>query len=175
MINLFYFQNVTGGFNWFIVFNRHWFSRIYEAEVKVNSYSIFRFDQSRHSGGVACYIWNYLIYDIQNIWLNDTKKFFCTTAVPKFETLNTGIIYRSPDQNNFFAVLIKSFTCLDTSSKTFIRGDFSINLLYNGECPIKEVLFNSMPIITQKNSVHLLTNYWFSDSNNKFILHKHRS
>ena len=139
MINLFYFQNVTGGFNWFIVFNRHWFSRIYEAEVKVNSYSIFRFDQSRHSGGVACYIWNYLIYDIQNIWLNDTKKFFCTTAVPKFETLNTGIIYRSPDQNNFFAVLIKSFTCLDTSSKTFIRGDFIINLLHNGECPKKEV------------------------------------
>ena len=80
-----------------------------EPEVQINDYKIFRCHRNRHGGGVACYIRNYLSYNIISVFPREIESVCFEILLPNSKPIKVGTIYRTPNE-------------------IYILGNFNINL-----------------------------------------------
>ena len=105
---------------------------ILDSEIQIDNYQILCCDRNRKRGGVACYIINDLSYIEKDVFPEEIENIFFEILLPKTKPITVGIIYRSPNQNNFLKTLNETFAKLDTLKKElYILGDFNINLYQN--------------------------------------------
>ena len=102
---------------------------VYDSEVTVDGYNIFRNDRNRNGGGVACYIRNN--YFNRNTCISDNiGNIFIDLLFPKTKPISVGIIYKPPSQSQFLQQMITEFEALDLDNEIYVLGDFNINLLF---------------------------------------------
>ena len=105
---------------------------VLEPEIEIDDYKILRCDRNRHGGGVACHIRNDLSYNIISVFPSEMESVFFEILLPNSKPITVGTIYRSPNQSNFLEVLNENMNKIDSvGNKTYILGDFSINLSLN--------------------------------------------
>ena len=105
---------------------------VLEPEIQIDDYKILRCDRNRHGGGVACYIRNYLSYNIISVFPSEIESVFFEILLPNSKPITAGKIYCPPNQSNFLEVLNENMNKIDSiSNKIYILGDFNINLSLN--------------------------------------------
>ena len=105
---------------------------VFEPEIEIDDYKILRCVRSRHGGGVACYIRNDLSYNIISAFSSEIVSVFFEILLLNSKPITVGTIYRPPNQSNFLEVLNENINKIDSiSTKTYILGDFNINLSLN--------------------------------------------
>ena len=103
-----------------------------EPDIEIDDYKILRCDRNRHGGGVACHIRNDLSYNIISVFPSEMESVFFEILLPNSKPITVGTIYRSPNQSNFLEVLNENMNKIDSvGNKTYILGDFNINLSLN--------------------------------------------
>ena len=111
---------------------------VLEQEIILDNYKILHCDRNRHGGGVACYIRNYLSYNILSFYVKLkifslkiyylTPKFF-QILLPNWKPVIVGTIYRPSSQNNFLELLNSNINKINSvDDEIYILGDFNINL-----------------------------------------------
>ena len=101
-------------------------------EIEIDDYKILRCNKNRHGGGVGCYIRNDLSYNILSVFPSEIESAFFDILIPNSKPIIVGTIYRPPNQSNFLEVLNENMNKIDSiSNKTYILGDFNINLSLN--------------------------------------------
>lgn len=78
-------------------------------EIGIDGYDIIRIDSSRKGSGAACFIKHFVTYIYKiNMRVNtDEEKY---AHPPKLKSFMKGILYRSPDKNNFVNYVNQIFT-----------------------------------------------------------------
>ena len=103
------------------------------SEIQIDEYDLLRCDRNRHGGGVACYIRNDLIYNVQSYFPKDVENIFFELLFPNTKPIVVGTIYRPPNQTNVMEIFNENLSKVDTNNvETYILGDFNINLWQNG-------------------------------------------
>ena len=75
---------------------------ILSSELEVDGYDLVRLDQSRRSGGVACYIKSWIAYSYEDSFCSNTESIFLDIFfLPKSKPILLGILYRPPDKSDF--------------------------------------------------------------------------
>ena len=75
---------------------------VLEPETQIDDHKILRCDRNRHGGGVACYIRNYLSYNILPVFSREIKCVFFEILLPNSKPITVGTIYHPPNESNFF-------------------------------------------------------------------------
>ena len=75
-----------------------------------------------------------ILVTYKNAFLRETENIFVEILLPKTKPQIVGIIYRPPNQSNFFEIIITNFDKLDTDMKeSKYLGDFNINMYQNNK------------------------------------------
>lgn len=62
------------------------------------------------------------------------RYFLSKILLPKTKPITAEVIYRPPNQTNFFKALNENFATHDTTFKeSYVLADFNINFYYNGK------------------------------------------
>ena len=90
---------------------------ILDSEIQIDNYQVLRCDRNRKGGGVAYCVRNDLSYIAKNFFPEGIENIFFEILLPKTKSINVGIIYWPPKQNNFLQTLNENFAKLDTLKK----------------------------------------------------------
>ena len=135
-----------------------------ETLYNIAGYNMFTNNNQSNKGGVALYIKNsipVMVKPAQTIIRNSIETIFADLNTPS-GIITVGLVYkRSVDisTENFSIALEKIISSLDPNIKTYIMGDFNINLLdYSTSPPVENFLNllisrNYYPVITRPTRV----------------------
>ena len=99
-------------------------------ELEVDGYSLVRFDQSRRSGGDACYIKISIAYSYKDSFCSNTKSIFVDIFLPKSKPILLDILYRPPNKSDFVNHNnVFTETGLLDKQEFYLLGDLNINLI----------------------------------------------
>ena len=84
---------------------------ITNSETLIDNYMLLRCDRRRNGGGVDCR--NDLSYTQKNLFPNDIENVFFEIHLLKPKPITVGIVYRTPNQTNFFKTLNEHFAKLE--------------------------------------------------------------
>ena len=79
----------------------------------IERYDLLRLDQSRGGGYVAFYIKKTLAYTYKEKFCKSTDSVFIDIFLPKAKSILVGILYRTPDKNDFVKNLEETFAGCD--------------------------------------------------------------
>ena len=68
--------------------------------------SVLCCDRNRQRGGMACYIGNYLIYNVKLYFSKDKENTFFESLLPNTKPIVVGTIYCPPNQPNLWRFLM---------------------------------------------------------------------
>ena len=74
---------------------------VLEPEIQIDDYKILQCDRNRCRGGVACYVRNYLSYNIISVFSSEIESVLFKILLPNSKPITVGTIYRPPNQSNF--------------------------------------------------------------------------
>ena len=111
-------------------------SKLYESfsnlQIQIDYYRVLRCDRNRHRGGVACYIRNYLSYNILSVFPREIENVFFEILLPNSKPITAGTIYHPPNQSNFLEVLNENMNKINSiNNEIYILDGFDINLSLN--------------------------------------------
>ena len=93
---------------------------VLEQEISLDNYKILRCDRNRHGGGVACYVRNYLSYNILSVFPSETENIFFEILLPNSKPVTVGTIYcPPPSQTNFLEVVNNNMIKIDSVNTMF--------------------------------------------------------
>ena len=117
---------------------------ILSSEIDIEGFDLLRLDRSRR-GGVACYVKKSLAYNCRDNFCKNTESIFIDIFLPKTKPILIGILYRTPDKNDFVKNLEETFTNCNILDKQecYLLRDFNIKILQNGENVFEKKLSNS--------------------------------
>ena len=81
---------------------------------------------------MAFYLKKTLPYNYKHNFSKNTESIFNNIFLPKGTLIVVGILYRSPDKNNFIKKLEQKITGFSISEKQecYLLGDFNSNILH---------------------------------------------
>ena len=126
------------------------------SDLKVNlpGYDILRCDRNRNGGGVVCFIRKDLHFNTRALNCKEIENIVFDILLPKSKLITKGVFCRPPNKTNFMELIVKSFSLLNLKdNEIYILGDFSINLLQNGN-----YILNRKRMAACQGPVHTLIN-----------------
>ena len=101
---------------------------VFDSELSILNYNIYRRDRNRHGGGVCLYIRSDIAFNTrEDLQHQDLESLWIELLLPKTKPILLAAIYRPPKQNDFYTILEE--LCMNSThfSKydTFIIGDFN--------------------------------------------------
>ena len=79
------------------------------SEIQIDKYDLLRCGRNIHGGGVACYIRNYLSYNVKSYFPKDIENIFYELILPNTKPVVVGTIYLQPNQTNLWRFLMKTY------------------------------------------------------------------
>ena len=100
-------------------------------EIKIDGYTIERFDRNRRGGGVACYVRNDIIFNVREHFSDEVENIFIDIFLPKTKPILVGIVYRPPDQSTFLELLSEAICDTDSfdNQEVYILGDLNVDMI----------------------------------------------
>ena len=129
---------------------------VLEQEISLDNYKILRCDRNRHRGGVACYVRNYLSYNILSVFPSEIESIFCEILLPNSKPITLGTIYCVPNLSHFSKILTNNMSNIDSvNNNVYILRDFNIKSHLNGSYFWdKKIIISSKSIPSDVKSCH---------------------
>ena len=87
---------------------------IFDSEIRIDNYTIRRNDRNRQGGGVCMYIRRDLAFNaVDELSHDDIEATWIKLLIPKTKPIVCGVVYRPPDQTNFYELELFESLCLD--------------------------------------------------------------
>ena len=102
-----------------------------DAEIFIDNYLIQRRDRNRRGGGVLIYIRKDLAYNSRSdLNHSDLEATWLEVLLPKSKPILCGVIYRPPNQSNFYNILdsVCSSSSHFSEYETILLGDFNTDV-----------------------------------------------
>ena len=71
-----------------------------DEEINIDGYELVRSDRNRDGGGIVCYIWNDISFNVRGDFSSEIENIFLDMLLPKTKPILIGILYRPRDQSD---------------------------------------------------------------------------
>ena len=131
-----------------------------DSEIHINNYSVRRKDRNRQGGGVCFFIRNNLTFNARNdLDHPELEASWIELLLPKSKPILCGVLYRPPNQMNFYELLENLFTSNShfNEYETLMLGDFNTNVSKTCKCALVKNLTAFIELFNFSQLIHDFT------------------